>query len=1579
LRNWGIEPAAVVGHSVGEIAAACIAGALPLEEGLRVAMHRGRVMQRAAGRGKMLAVALASVDVEEFLKGTERSVSIAAMNAPRSTVISGDAGAIDEIADRVRKQGIWARMLPVNYAFHSWQMDPSVPELVRVLGRVERQENTIPIYSTVTGSLIVGGRLDAAYWGRNVREPVRFAQAIHAIGESGCGVFVEIGPQPVLGRAIRECLAQHSGKSAPTVVSTLRRGPEEVESVLGGLGELYVAGCEVKWEAVNGGLGKVVELPRYAWQRERYWIEGEKGKDWGAKKKERRGGHGLMGEGWSSAVEKGVHYWEAEVEVEHLAYLADHRVGEATVMPGAGYVEMAVGAAREVYGEEGVVCVEEMEFERAMVVMEGSGRKVQVVMREEGEGRGSVEIHSRGGEGEGGEWVRHARGRIAMSRAERWREGEEGVEEARERCEEALDAQEHYEELKKRSLDYGPSLRGVEAVWRAEREAVGRVRLRDRESAEAGQYWVHPALLDACFQLVAAAGMEAQSREAGEAERMYLPVAVKSVQMRGRAGTAGWGHAVLDGGPQSNGEVRADVRLVNDRGETVVAVRGLRFEAIERVGKKQQWREWLYEVQWRQSERAEEGGSSGHEEKGSWLLLSEGGAIAEGVRRGVQERAQRCVEVRAGRRYRKVSEGLYEVDGSDVEQMQRLLEEAFGETERCVAVVHLWGLGAAEQIGTEGELDEAQERGCLSVLHWVQALAHAGWRDEPRLWLVTRGAQAVEHAEEADGLAQATMWGLGRVVAHEHPELRCTRIDLDPAGDRAQGDVDDLLGELCSAGREDEIALRHHARFVPRLTPFTNGESAPLRRPAGERAYRLEIERTGVLDDLTLRATESSSVGPDEVEIEVEVAGLNFMDVLLVLGIVAPDQAGPITLGGECSGRVTAVGSRVQGLAVGDEVIAVAPFSFGRTTRTLAQFVVPKPNRLTFEQAASVPLVFMTAEYALNHLAHLQQGERVLIHAAAGGVGLAAVQLARLARAEIFATAGSDEKKAYLRDIGVTHVMNSRSLDFADEVLRATGGYGVDVILNSLAAGAVGKNLEILAPFGRFLEIGKRDIYGDGRLALAPFRKNLSYFAVDLARMSHERAHQFAALLRDVVKRFDSGELRPLPVRVFPISAAKDAFRFMQQSKHIGKIAITFAPERSSVPIALDRQPVDADATYWITGGLGGLGRKVARWMVERGARHLVLMGRGGGTEEARREVEALREGGAEVRVEVADVADEEELRGVVGRMEATMPRLRGVIHAAGVLDDGILLQQSAQRFRAVMAPKVKGAWNLHQLTRDRQLDFFVLFSSAASVVGSPGQGNYSAGNAFLDSLSAHRRALGLPCLTINWGPWSEVGMAVAGGSRRNGAPKFRDVSIDPRDGVSILEHLLRREARPTLVMPFHGAPWWEKTFRMAESPLLTDLVAHRGLNFQDRKLRNELLSLGPGPERRLRLENHLRMAVARVSGIEMERLTPEQSLIDLGLDSLMAVELENRLEATLGVSLSAAAVFNHPTISALATYVARRMELPADERDEARGIEELKGAAEDDEDTASILRPGSAFDDPRGSGVSVASGKDLA
>ncbi|WP_269749936.1 type I polyketide synthase [Polyangium fumosum] len=1534
-RAWGVEPDAVVGHSMGEIAAAHVAGAMSLESAASVVCRRSRLLKKLIGRGAMALVEMTVSEAAQAISPYDGRISIGGSNSARATVLSGEIAALEELMERLRGQGVFCRMVKGTVPSHGPRVDFLLPELRDVLRGVEAQAGAVPIYSTVTGEVNDGAMYGVDYWLRNLREPVLFAQAVERLLADGHALFVEMSPHPILTPAIEETMRR--GERGGVALPSLRREQDEKRELLLSLGALYANGHAVEWERFYPSGGQCIPLPTYPFQRERYWLEEAAV---AAPRASRAGaGHPLLGTSFTVVTQPGARFWERTLGIESSSYLTDHRVEDEVVLPGAAYVEMALAAAAEVHGE-GAHAVEEISFERMLTLPQGSARTVQAVLTEQGPGRASFQVSSR--DASDTAWVRHATASLRV--------GERVPDKAlvhelpsaiQARCPAIVSAADHYQRMAGHRIGYGPEFQGVEQLWIGPDEVLGRVRLPDGAAREAASYRIHPALLDACFQVVSGLS-PVRDGTTGEAAP-YVPIGLARASLARRPGREMWVHARRrdgEGGPE--GVFSGDIVLFDDDGQVFGEANGLRVQPLSpsALGRKAPQEKWLYALAWQRKDHGVAPPSPRTEPlPGAYLLWMDRRGTGAALSALLADLGERCIQVIAGERAARVREGLYEVDPSDPEGYRFVLRDAFSKEQPCRGVIHLWSLDAAETGATSAEtLEKDQRLGIVSALHLAQAVLRAAWRDLPRLLLVTRGAQAVG-AEAEVAIAQAPVWGFGRTLALEHPEMECTRLDLSPQPGADEATA--LLAELLSSDGEDQVALREEGRWVARLVRSSfqsdRGTGAARRlEPAKGRPFRLEISEPGVLERLTLQGIERRPPGPGQVEIEVDVASLNFIDVMKAMGIYPGQGDGAVALGSECAGRVVRVGEGVADAMVGQDVIALALEGASSHVTTDARFVVPRPSSIGIDEASAIPVVYLTAWYALRHVGRLSAGERVLIHSAAGGTGLAAIQIAKLLGAEIFATAGSPEKREMLRGMGIRHVMDSRTLSFAEEVLEATRGEGVDVVLNSLAGEAITKSMSVLAHDGRFLEIGKRDIYADRPMGLSHFRKALSYSAIDLGGLLNRKPALVSALLREVMAEIEAGRLATLPCQRFPASRVEEAFRLMARGQHVGKIVVDMRdPEaRIATSMGAARSGIRADGSYLITGGLGGLGLSVAAWMVRAGARHLALLGRNGPSEAARAAISAMAEAGAEVRVLQADVALCADVDRSLAEIEQHMPPLRGVVHAAGILEDHTIVELSREHVRNVMGPKMQGVWNLHTRTSHRPLDFFVLYSSAASLVGAPGQANYAAANAFLDAFSHHRRTLGLPALSINWGPFSEVGLAAAQQNREQRLVNRGIKSLSPALGLEVLERLLAGEHAQIGVFDLDLRQWLEFYPSAAGMPLWSELQregtraqpgAGEALKFR------QTLATSPPAERPALLGRLLAEEIGRVLRLPAAKIDPLAAFSTLGVDSLMSLELRNRLEVSLGIKLSAALLFTYPNITSLVDHLLDKMEFRAE------------------------------------------------
>ena len=1847
LKEQGIEPMAVTGHSVGEIAAAWAAGALDLPQAIHVLSARSQAQGLTRGKGRMAVVGLPAVAIEKVIAELPEDfvVEIAGINSPTNVTLSGDLAGLLHIQRLVKPKGIFFRLLELDYAFHSRQMDFIEGELTNKLASFKPTSLKKAIFvSTVTGNVLNGISLDSHYWWRNIREPVRFAEAITKLAELGCRLFVEIGPHAILQRYLGECLA--GAGIHGRVIPTLRRNDDGKQRIIEAAFRIHLLADRPQFHSYFLHAARRVRLPNYPWQRERHWHPRTSE---ALQCIERRRVHPLLG--WPLPEVEGA--WENTLDPVVLPWLGDHKVGGATVFPGAAYSEMALAAARVWLGGEHVT-IEELDIIAPLVFDGEHGRTLRFFLNPRDN---SFQIKSRQ-RLSNDDWTLHATGRLlesasslAVSRIP-----------ALAVPSKQFDRETHYRFATLLGLDYGPAFQGLGKVFLDSHTLEAPLALP--QSLDHRDYLLHPAVLDICFQSLL--NFFAEEIDAGQGIPL-LPIRVGRLERWGGKPITRLRASLIRRGPRS---VLADFELLDEENNLIAQAIGCRFRAAQLKRHSQQkipnwslipqlrphpidgkttslpsishlalqartalaacktergiwfketlpltealtlsflhetfqqlaqknpsdWQQtcvgpqatpygrWLADLMIKEGRFKRDGdrwivtmddelpsadalwqtllrdspaclphltllGRVGQRLAGLLCGTLDGGELSQALRRSLVAETLynedpayqgiavaldsllrhlvskkppssrlRILEIPAGpselpkslitelsadhfdyvlalpneamqerqateyrdhpsvvvatldtsnwkltaekplpdvfdvvilrhvlhrttslhgalvqiRRWLAAGGGLllaerhpdwsanfvegidpnwWHEENSSVptssllppETWQRLLKEAgfvdgevFTEPaaeglaegaylllakrslEESVTQSHLaaasWLLlvdktsapladhlgsrleSQGQQVTIAAQIDPSRgvdhivyllgwgdppdeaTNGVVGLLQRVQALISAPQKP-PRLWLVTQGGALVSGlpTELPPNPAQSALWGFGRVVMNEYPSLSCTLIDLvmDRVGDIASaGGLSRLENELLHPDGASEIVLSAEARHCIVMT-----ERTELSSQEQQPRFRLDFLVPGQLRNLVWLPGSQLPLQDNEIEVHTRATGLNFRDVMYLMGLL-PDEAvengfAGASLGLEFSGVVSRVGARVKDLLPGDAVMGFGSSCFASHVVTRADAVAPMLEGWTFAAAATVPTVFFTVYYALKHLADLQPGERLLIHGAAGGVGIAAIQLARYLGAEIYATAGSDEKRDFVTLLGADHVFDSRRLAFAEDILGITAGEGVDVVLNSLAGEAMRRSLSVLKPFGRFLELGKRDFFENTALGLRPFKNNISYFGIDADQLLTGRPKLAARLFREVMALFREQALAPLPHRIFTTDQIVEAFRVMQQARHIGKLVVSL--ENARPAITLPSQPptpvsFKRETTWIVTGGLSGFGLESARWLAARGVGHLVLVGRRGlKTPGAREVIEAFKAQGVVVQAHACDITQPVAVATLIEHTQKTLPPLKGVLHAAAVFDDRLLANLDPESIETVLNAKLLGAWHLHQKTFDIPLDHFIVYSSVTTAIGNPGQANYVAANAGLEGLTAMRRQLGLPATCIAWGPIGDAGYLVRNESVKDGLEqRLGKPPLTATDALTQLDRALHDTTG--FIMPANFD--WGVLARLLPSAS-SNRFAILNRNRRDSAPAGEVIDIRAliagktAEEGAAIVGEQVRQEVARILCISPDRIEANRSLHDLGMDSLMAVELALGLEQRFAIQLPVMALNDSPTISNVATRIIEKL-----------------------------------------------------
>jgi len=1173
-RAWGIEPDVLIGHSLGEFAAAWVAGVFSLADGLRLVAERGRLLQSLPPDGEMAAVMASEGEVRERL-ADHPDVTIAAINAPQSVVLSGRKAALEAAVAMLQERGKKVKRLNIPIAAHSPQTEPILEAFEQVARAITLSPPRLRLVSSLTGALVDDEVTAPVYWRRHLRQPVRFAAGMETVLAREITACLEIGPTPTLLSMVQQPTANSQQPTA--LLPSLHPDRSDWRQMLQSLGALYGCGAAIDWDGFHAHqTARNVILPTYPFQRRRHWVETAARKAGGAALRP-------LIETMTRLPLHNETVFVSEFSVDAPAFLADHRVYNQVVAPGACHLSMLLSAAELAWA--GPICyhLTDILFPAALVIPANGVRTVQVVWTphavNEHDPAAAVQLLSFDPADTEQSPVIHATGRTTLPNDTQ--PAPLSLDAVRARCPHEVALTDFYRRLDSQHITLGARFRWLAAVWRGEGEALSQVVLPDSVNSMAG-YVLHPGLLDACFQTAAILG------GADDEDATFLPFAVESLHVYPAAKAPAeewWGHA------RQTGKQKWDIRLLDAAGQVMAEIVGfeVRKAAPDTVGA-EPWRDWLYAVEWR-AQPLPEPNSEPDLANQTWLLLADELGVSEALATQLSERGAQPILVHAGEGYQQDDAHTFHIRPDCADDYRRLFEAL----SMIDGVVCLWTVHelTIEPADADADLVDMARGGCGAILALVQALVQSRVA-RSSLCLVTRGARAVNAPDGADGvpqLAHATVWGLGNVIALEHPELNCVRVDLDPTTaprEQANALFAELLAGATVAPADDQIALRNGTRHVARLVRHAAQTMPPL--------------------------------------------------------------------------------------------------------------------------------------------------------------------------------------------------------------------------------------------------------------------------------------------------------------------------------------------------------PIDDSDTYLITGGLGGLGLVTAQWLAEQGARHLLLLGRSAPGPDAQRQIDALRTGGVTVTVAQVDVTERAQLARVLDAIDPVHP-LRGVIHSVGVLDDGALLQQDWERFIPVLAPKIQGAWNLHALTRDTPLDFFVFYASAAGLLGNWGQANHAAANAFLDALAHHRRAQGLPAVSIDWGAWSQVGAAAAlSAQERKRLTERGGGLITPEQGCAALAHVLTQDAAQIGVVPI----CWARYLRHLKTPslLLAEFAAEQTAPDAtaadaSAQFRQQLIA-APPKKRRNMLTAHVQSQVAAVLGMSQ---SPAQQVgfAELGMDSMMTLELKKRLEQSVQITLPATVVFEYPTIAALATYLYEEV-LPAAE-----------------------------------------------
>jgi len=1516
LKSWGIVPDAIVGHSIGEISAAYVAGALDFSDACKLVAVRASLMQQATGAGRMASIKMEREALEAELESYPDTLAIAAINSPDTIVVSGDPDAMESLLDKLQDLGVISVSLPVNYAFHSQQMEPFKLQLIDALASIKPRPAKIPLVSTVTGDWCGERLLDAAYWGDNLRQKVMFSKAIETLAADDTKVFLEIGPHPVIGGNISRTL--NAATTDADVLSSLDREVDDQRALLHMTAMLYTCGVSADWTALHAGGGLCRELPHYSWDRQRFWLDGPH-----IEARQRLCAHPLL----SMRMPVAMPCWLSRLDANVHQYFKGLRVNGRTRLPYGLFIEVALAAAYEKQPEDCVCHLQDVAISETYYLgADNELPQLQTVVANDDSGHRHIKVFAQADDSKGKAetWSKVLDIATVVDKAvPHYQPQPLDIKALQHASVDALSSKDIYSKLTELRYEYDDTLQVIDALWLADGAVL--ISLRENELTDpklGSAYRLHPLVFEA---------MEQACNVAIGSDAVQFDMAgMKSLRVLRRDRPAAYAYARVrdadDIEQRNESRIQADVWIADHDGDVLAVLEGAYFRQQLDAGHDHQRipenpEDWLYDIEWREEALPEISASAS--DANAWLVCADSGGTGDAVAAWLRDKGQQCFIVRTGNAYAQLDDQEFTVSVNDPDDFRHLLQAIFpNDGPACRGIVHCWSLDSKPLETTDlDSIESDQSLGVVSVLNLIKAVVGTEMLNHPRLWLVSGGAQPAGDANESIQITQTPMWGLGKGIAIEHAELRCCRVDLSqtPQSEETTGLCMEIWGDQVA----DQVALRGAKRYVAHLQYHRQPEqdddamSSTAPEPSGK-AYQLMLVGDGESVTVEQAKSRRGSPGPGEIEVRVHAAGLGKTNP----GMLLNSGTGSVGLAmQQCAGTVTRVGMGVQRFESGDTVVALVTANVGSHVIINADSAAAIPDSVSLLQATHSVRPYLSAFFALHKLASLQKGQKILIHGADGAMGMAAVQVAKLSGARVFATAQSEQRRSDLRALKVQHVFDMANPAVFGDVRRLTKRMGVDVLINCDSEFQLDTATPALAAFGRYI-----DLCADDNADRAPRSRfhlpgNASYQMLDLNYLLREQPEQAQELLQMLLTRLGEGVCKPLDGQHCGPDELPEVLKNNSDAPLVLQMEV---PENDSGDML--RSVFKPDATYVITGGLGGLGLSIAERMVQQGAQHVVLVGRSAPSLVAMDVIAQLGQYGASCEAMSVDVSDPVKVQEMLDSIAASKPPLRGIIHAAGVLDNGLLEHFDEKRLRGVMPAKVNGAWNLHCACAGLELDFFMMFSSLASLIGSHGQSNYSAANAFLDGLAELRKSQGLPGVSIAWGPWSEIGMAADVHNLRR-LEEHGMGMIPPAKGLDLLEDILAEGRQGAIgAIPMNWQLWSHFFPYVAQLPYVSDLIPDQETTTGYARITSASLE-AMAPESQLQeLQNVIHRAVYQSMRLDPEHIELGVPLTAIGLDSIVALEVKSRIESNVEVVVQTNALLKGSSIIELAEQCRKQM-----------------------------------------------------
>lgn len=1486
-RSWGITPSAVVGHSVGEVASAYACGALSLEDAITVSYQRSRLQQTLAGGGGMLAIGMGG-DAAFELASLYDQVSVAAVNSATSVTLAGNQEQLEEISQLLKAQGIFNRMLQVEVAYHSYQMDPIKDEIYRALADIHPQAETVPVYSTALGSRSSGDAFTADYWWQNVRQPVSFERAIKHMIDDGYTHFIEVGPHPVTRNFLNECLADKQIQGR--VIASLTRKKDESLAFLESLGQLFNTGYQLTWpEAVRQA--NFVRLPNYPWQRERYWNESNLSRNY------------LLGSGdahpfFFEKLMTPEPAWQVELNENYFPFLPDHRISGRVVFPGAGYIE--AGLALQHYQKErrGVVSLQQLKFQRMLMVDADKTQQLRIV---EDKSQGKFSVYS--SEVNNNNWTLHATGKLVSTDLRRT-PAKTDINKLKKKCATALDVTALYRSFDERGLGYGPQFQTIDTIATGKSALLARISATQLpQDPHASTYLSYPSLLDGAFQSLIALSDNQQPAP-------MVPVEVGEVSIYQNLPASFWCYGEIL--QQTATGIVCNLQLLDDEGATLAELRALECTLLADESENitsNTLDDAFYHYQW--TPKALAGQGDVNHASANWVVLASAPTLPL-LKPFMSQLEAQAIKPKV------LLTGNAGDDEAAITAFKNSLEENL-EPGSNQLVYFAGDLGHQTQFPEFADVIDP----CLPLIALAQSLDNPGTaalkavikEADFRLCLniVTRGAHTVGGKPTNPALQPAA--SLGHLLANELSVINARHIDL-ALGHQSLADAEfqSLVNELLD-GQEEDIALQGEMRFIRELTTTTieAGEQRVVHHVhANDPRQPVQLCKSGDGSALEFQRLQPAPLKPTDVQVQVEQLLLDKSDIdALLYGRRKSQQLPRLALG-----WVAATGADCDKFTLGDEVLVLV-----KDAMIANQYVVDhhfchkRPEGLTESQYPDLAF-YAAALYLLDDVAG-GASRKILIQNAASPLGLALGQLALARKLTVFATINQDAQRQQLTALGINQILSNSDLTYTTDLLDLLGDSHLDLVVNDLGSEHASQLFKLLAPGKHFIQLPGAD---GQELTAAPALSNYRYAYVDIFHSFTNQTELFADWLGRAKDSITTNSLPPLPKGMANAGNTTNLLNYFGVSEPTSQAVLEFTDTTVAVPETLAVPSLVRDGSYLITGGTSGLGLQIAKWLIAQGVESIALVSRNGSNRpEAREFAEAARAQGKQVCLLDTDIADLDATKALIGQINKDMRPLAGIIHCAMVLDDDLAIRMTKERMQRVMLPKVQGTLNLHKATLELPLRQFICISSISSLIGNVGQTNYVAANAFLDTFAHYRQAAGLPATTINLGVLQEIGVV----ARDENLAKVLDAKgiqgLLTADVLQALGYIINNDPIQIGLFKVDWAAWAQESPKSAASSRFSGLVQKARAQQDIPPALAALLSELEHQEHYFaRLMEILSGELAQIVKIPLSEIKQDRSISDLGIDSIMSVELSRGLRSKYGLEVTSMELLSGPSLDQL-------------------------------------------------------------